>query len=192
MKAMNLYLCGVGGRGIAMLYAVMTRACLEACYQVMGVETHGLAQRGGTVVSHLRIGKKVFTPMVPPGQADIVIALERLEGLRGALGMLKPGGTLVYYNATLQPQKVRAGELPYPEISELQERLESRKVRIQSVEVEEIPDPRMQNVALLGKIASMNLIEGMTGDILLRVMKSSVPPHALDKNLDVFNKAMQS
>ena len=77
MKSMNIYLCGVGGQGIGLLSEVMIRTALSAGYNVMGADTHGLAQRGGTVVSHLRIGPEVFTPLVPEGQE----AGHRLKGL---------------------------------------------------------------------------------------------------------------
>jgi len=192
MKAMNIYLCGVGGQGISLLSSVITSACMEAGYQVMGVDTHGLAQRGGTVVSHLRIGKKVFTPMIPDGQADLVIALERLEGLRGALSMLKPGGTLVYYQTVLQPHKVRSGEMAYPSDIEVLERLRPRGINVEALNVENLPDYRMQNVALLGKLASMNLIEDIGSEVFEEVIKTAVPEHALETNLAVFKQAMDS
>ncbi|GAG76749.1 unnamed protein product, partial [marine sediment metagenome] len=107
MKPMNIYLTGVGGQGIGLLSDVLALACVRAGYRVRGCDTHGLAQRGGTVVSHLRIGDSLFGPRVPPGQADLVVGLERLEALRAARAMLKSGGRLLYYDAVYQPIHVR-------------------------------------------------------------------------------------
>ncbi len=192
MKAMNLYLCGVGGQGIALLGEVLSRACLAAGYQVRSVETHGLAQRGGIVVSHLRIGQSVFYPMTPPGEADLVIALERLEGLRGATSMLKPGGTLVYYNAVQQPQMVRSGQAPYPNDDDLASPLKEKRIKVEKVFVQGIPDVRMSNVALLGRLASLDLVEGLSADILRETLQAVLPPHALEANLSVFEQARAS
>lgn len=189
MKAANIYLCGVGGQGIALLSEVMIRACMQAGYDVMGVDTHGLAQRGGIVVSHLRIGKKVYTPMIPPGEADVVIALERLEGLRGAVQMLKKGGTLVYYNAIQQPMRVRKEGVAYPDEAELLAQLSGRGVKVEAVHAPQLPDPRMQNVALLGRLAAMGLIAGLDADILKETLGAVVPSHALTENLTVFEQA---
>ena len=96
---MNLFICGVGGQGIGLLTEVLSRACLKAGLVVHGCDTHGLAQRGGVVASHLRLGTDLRTPRVPPGQADLVIGLERLEALRGARLYLKPGGVVLFYES---------------------------------------------------------------------------------------------
>ena len=92
MKPMDIYLCGVGGQGIGMLAEVLAQACIDAGYEVRGCDTHGLAQRHGTVSSHLRLGSDAYTPQVSPRQADLVLSLERLEALRATHSMLKPGG----------------------------------------------------------------------------------------------------
>ena len=88
---LNIYLSGVGGQGIGMLTETLGQACLAAGHAVHGCDTHGLAQRGGTVISHLRLGDGVFTPRVPEGEAHLVIALERLESLRGVQTHLRGG-----------------------------------------------------------------------------------------------------
>ncbi len=192
MKTMNIYLCGVGGQGIALLSEVMMRACQSAGYDVKGVETHGLAQRGGIVVSHLRIGEKVHHPMIPQGQADLVISLERLEGLRGASEWLKPGGTVVYYDSVYQPTKVRQGLEEYPETEQLQKVIQQREGQLQRVHVKDLPDARMQNVALLGRVASLGLVEKLTPEIVTEVLKNVVPSHAMEMNLQVFKNAAQA
>jgi indolepyruvate ferredoxin oxidoreductase beta subunit len=96
MSLFNIYMCGVGGQGIGMLSEVLSRACLDAGHKITGCDTHGLAQRGGIVVSHLRLGDGARTPRVPDRSADLVIALERLEALRAADAMLTGNGTVIY------------------------------------------------------------------------------------------------
>ncbi len=189
MKSKNIYICGVGGQGIGMLSNVLTKACLMAGYKVMGCDTHGLAQRHGTVVSHLRIGQALFTPRVPPGEADVVVGLERLEALRAAVNQLKNSGAVVYYDSVYQPIHVRSGLGPYPKAEALEEAVTQKKGTLARVYLEDLDDPRMQNVALLGRIAAMEVIEGVTVEIVEEALREIVPPKVLEKNLEVFKTA---
>ena len=185
-RAFNIYMCGVGGQGIGMLSEVLTRACMDAGHPVHGCDTHGLAQRGGTVVSHLRLGDGVHTPLVPPGEADLVVALERLEAQRAAATMLRPGGTVVYYETSYQPIHVRMGQAEYPGEDTLRAEVESRGGKLSPVKLEDIPDPRMQNVALLGRLAGLDLIEGLDSARLTKALEATLPPAALEANMTVF------
>jgi len=187
-KNMNIYMSGVGGQGIGVLSEVMIQACLAAGHNVKGVDTHGLAQRGGVVVSHLRLGEKLFTPRITPGSADIVIALERLEALRGTVNFMKDGGTLVYYDMQMQPIHVRMNKASYPENSGVETAVSQRKGRVERVLVEGLPDPRMQNTALLGRIAALELIDGVDRETMLAAIKQVIPARALEQNLAVFEQ----
>ncbi|MCP4678583.1 MAG: pyruvate ferredoxin oxidoreductase [Deltaproteobacteria bacterium] len=192
MRPMNIYLTGVGGQGIGLLAGTLTRACMLAGYRVRGCDTHGLAQRGGTVVSHLRIGDDLFTPRVPSGQADVVIGLERLETLRGAATMLKKSGVVLYYDAMYQPIHVRMGEAKYPSAENLRAVVKKRNGRIERVFLDSLADPRMQNVALLGRIAATGAIEGVTMEVLEQALQETVPARVLEANLEVFREAAAS
>jgi len=192
MKPTNIYFAGVGGQGIGLLTSVLTRACLLAGYRVRGCDTHGLAQRGGTVVSHLRVGEDLFTPRVPVGRADVVIGLERLEALRAAASMLAEGGTVVYYDAVYQPIHVRLGEARYPDAGDLAGVAADRGGRLERVHLEDLEDPRMQNVALLGRVAALGLIEGVDEALVERALREEVPPRVLDANLEVFRRVAGS
>lgn len=190
MDGINIYLAGVGGQGIGLLSEVMIRSASKAGYRVMGADTHGLAQRGGTVVSHLRLGENVYTPLVPPGQADIVMALERIEGLRAMVKMMKSGGTLIYYNTVQQPISVRTGQDQYPSEAQIDQAAEQIGATAIPVFLEDIPDPRMQNVALLGRFAFLGLVEKLNADLIEHVLESVVPPKVVEQNLKVFKNAM--
>ncbi len=191
MKPMNIYMAGVGGQGIGLLSDVLTRACVLAGYNVRGCDTHGLAQRGGVVVSHLRIGKELFGPRVPPRLADLVVGLERLEALRATRAMLKPGGTVVYYETTYQPIAVRTKESEYPSTDELESAVQGLNGKLEQVQISELPDPRMQNVALIGRIASLKAIEDVTTEIFEQALVNALPPKVKEANMAVFKEAAQ-
>ncbi len=186
MKPMNIYLSGVGGQGIGLLTEILSRACLAAGHTVHGCDTHGLAQRGGTVVSHLRLGEAFHTPRVPAKKADLVIGLERLEALRAADLMLAPGKAVVYYDTMYQPIHVRMGRQPYPKNDVLKRVAKEKGARVERVFVDDLPDPRMQNVALLGRIAALGLIEGVSTQVVEDALREVIPEKALDSNLAVF------
>lgn len=192
MKTMNIYLCGVGGQGIGMLSDVLALACRQAGYQIKGCDTHGLAQRHGTVVSHLRVGDRLHVPRVPAGEADVVVGLERLEALRAASSMLKESGTLVYYDSVYQPIHVRMGVEKYPPAEELEAVAREKKVELHRVYLESLTDPRMQNVALLGRLASLEVIPKVGVDVVENALKQKLPEKIMEMNLAVYRQALQS
>jgi indolepyruvate ferredoxin oxidoreductase beta subunit len=113
MKAFNIVIAGVGGQGVLMASKVLAESALASRMDVKQNEVHGMAQRGGSVISFVRIGAKVHSPVVLPGTADILISFEPLEALR-YLHYLKPGGKLVYNKACINPSTVAAGLATYP------------------------------------------------------------------------------
>lgn len=192
MKPFNVYLCGVGGQGIGVLADVLTRACQRAGHPVRGCDTHGLAQRGGTVVSHLRLGETCFTPRVTAGEADLVVGLERLETLRAVESMLRPGGAVVFFDAVYQPILVRMGRAAYPTAEELAAAVAALGGRIERVAADDLDDPRMQNAALLGRIAALRLIDDVSAASIEEALLKTVPAAARDANLRVFLSAATS
>lgn len=188
MKEMNIYMCGVGGQGIGLLAEVMLRICHYAGYDVKGVDTHGLAQRGGTVVSHLRIGKKVHTPLIPPGKADMVIALERLEAMRGLSEMLSTSGKVIYYDVEYQTIDNRLGNIKYPTHAEIDRYAKEKKAELIKVFKENISDPRMQNVILIKNILENKWITGLTTDMAVKALGELMQGRALEKNVELLNE----
>jgi len=185
----NIFLTGVGGQGIGTLSEVLVRSCLDAGHNVKSVDTHGLAQRGGIVTSHLKIGPRLFTPRINAGDADMVIGLEMLEAYRGTVNFLKPGGTVVYYDTEYQPIHVRMGRSEYPTHAQFEELVKGRGGRLTRVFIEDLPDPRMQNIALLGRVSRLGLIPGVTPEIVEANVIAVVPKAKLDENLNVFHRA---
>jgi indolepyruvate ferredoxin oxidoreductase, beta subunit len=192
MQTANIFLCGVGGQGIGLLSEVVLRACLAAGYEVMGCDTHGLAQRGGVVESHVRVGPRALTPLVPAGRAHVVLALERIEALRAASRMLAPGGTLVYYDVVYQPTGVRSGRAPLPAPEALPRIVAARNGRLEAVRIQDIPNGKMQNVALLARFARLGLVEGVTPEVVGRALADVLPPRMAEANLAFFQRAIQA
>ena len=113
MKIFNIVIAGVGGQGVLLASKVLAESALACGMDVKQNEVHGMAQRGGSVISFVRIGAQVHSPVVMPGSADILISFEPLEALR-YLHYLKPEGKLVYNKVTINPSTVASGLASYP------------------------------------------------------------------------------
>lgn len=113
MDIFNIVIAGVGGQGVLMASKVLAESALASGMDVKQNEVHGMAQRGGSVISFVRIGDQVNSPVVMPGTADILISFEPLEALR-YVHYLKPGGMLVYNKVTINPSTVASGLATYP------------------------------------------------------------------------------
>ncbi len=186
MYSFNIYLCGVGGQGIGLLSEIILRAADHAGLRAKAVDTHGLAQRGGIVVSHIRLGDAVHSPLVPERMADLVIALERHEALRGVHSALRDGGTLIYYDTVLQPLPVRLGTAPETGTADVEHACDVRGITVYAVTRPGLPDPRMQNVAVLARIHAKGLIPGLTAAHYEQAMDDLLKGAALQTNLELF------
>jgi len=184
----SIYLTGVGGQGIGLISEIILRAADHAGHQVKGVDTHGLAQRGGIVVSQIRIGNKVYTPLIPRGQADLVVALERHEALRAVTGALKNGGTLVYYNTVWQPLPVRLNQ--DEEVSEetISRVCNNRRIKEYKVSTPDLDDPRMQNIVVLSVIDQQALIPDIETGHYKAAMDDLMAGAMLEQNMRLFIK----
>jgi indolepyruvate ferredoxin oxidoreductase beta subunit len=189
MNPCNIYLCGVGGQGIGLLCEILLRAADYAGYTAKAVDTHGLAQRGGIVVSHIRLGEIVHTPLIPERAADLVVGLERHEALRGAQTMLRDGGTLVYYDTVLQPLGVRLGTEAETSLADLDRACSIRGITVHRVVQPDLADPRMQNIAVLACIRRLSLVPGLEIEHFLRAMDDLLEGSMLAANVQLFQDA---
>ena len=192
MVTFNIYLAGVGGQGIGLLSEVLLRAADYAGLQVKGVDTHGLAQRGGAVVSHLKFGDHVYSPLIPENEADIVVALERHEALRGLNLYLKDGGILIYYNTVWQPLEVRLHQAQ--EVSEqlISEQCQKRTIKEVKIFKEDLKDVRMQNIVVLANIAKHSLIPGVERGHYKKAIEDLLRGSVLAQNMAVFEKEIET
>jgi len=112
-KITNILLVGVGGQGILLAAEILSETCMLAGFDVKKSEIHGMSQRGGSVVSHVRYGREVFSPIVPEGEGDILFGFELMESYR-SLTLLKPGGTVVANDLCIPHPSVLMGQEAYP------------------------------------------------------------------------------
>jgi indolepyruvate ferredoxin oxidoreductase beta subunit len=191
-KQFNIYLTGVGGQGVGLISEIILRAADHAGHPVKGVDTHGLAQRGGIVISQIRIGEKIHAPLIPIGQADLVVALERHEALRALTVALKNGGTLVYYNTVWQPLPVRLDQ--DGEVSEetLSRACSNRQIKEYKVSVPDLEDPRMQNIAALSVVDQQGIIPGIETGHYKAALTDLMQGTILEQNLSLFAKNNQN
>ena len=186
METFNIYLCGVGGQGIGLLCEILLRAADHAGFTAKAVDTHGLAQRGGVVVSHIRLGDSVHSPLIAERAADLVVGLERHEALRGAQTMLRDGGMLIYYDTVLQPLGVRLGTEREIGADEVERACMARGIVVHRVIHPDLPDPRMQNIVVLARLHRLGLIPGLTDDHVRRAMGDLLDGDMLAANLSLF------
>jgi indolepyruvate ferredoxin oxidoreductase beta subunit len=185
----NVYMAGVGGQGIGLLAELLARAADYAGLSPRGCDTHGLAQRGGMVTSHLRLGG-AHSPLVPQGGAQLVIALERTEALRAAADMLAPGGTLLWYDARWQALDVRSGARGPVGEDEVLAAAAASSAKAYKVLREDLPDTRMQNVALVAELLRLGLVPGLELGHAERALADLMAGPALEANLALLRAAV--
>jgi len=191
MKTMNIYLTGVGGQGIGLISEIIMRAADHAGLNVKGVDTHGLAQRGGIVASQIRIGESVHTPLIPNQGADMVVALERCEALRATDSYLKSGGILVYYDVIWQLLPVRLSLDKEVGSDALFDFCKDNGIKIMDVFAPQLTEPRRQNIALLACICGNNLIVGISKVDYLSAMDDLMAGSMHAKNMAFFEAEYQ-
>jgi len=186
----NILFCGVGGQGVLLIAEIVARTAIQAGFDAKKTEVHGAAQRGGSVVSHVRYSSKVYSPLIPSGEVDILVALEQLEGLRWA-HTVRPGGLIVLNSEERMPASIDGKPVAYPEKVEpfLAGKGYDVKVLDAQAMAVELGNYRAANIVLLGAIFSAT---GIPEDQWTAVMKGSLPPHILELNLAAFRKGMKA
>jgi indolepyruvate ferredoxin oxidoreductase beta subunit len=184
----DFILAGVGGQGTILAGHVLARVGMEAGYDVKKAEVHGMAQRGGSVVSHVRWAERVHSPLIPLHRADYLLAFEKLEALRWAR-FLKPEGTAVVADYRVPPLSVSLGQFAYPEDSRLEEVVGShgRTVKlVPSVQIaQELGNARVNNVVMLGALSVLVAVDEAAWR---EVIGEAVPPRFHDLNLEAFDR----
>lgn len=180
----NILLVGVGGQGILLASEILSEAAMLAGFDVKKSEIHGMSQRGGSVVSHVRYGTEVFSPIVPEGEGDILFGFELMETAR-SLPLLKSGGTVVANDLQISPPSVLMGLEPYPE--KLEERIKAQFADFLLVDgqkmAEEAGNAKAANTVLLGAVSKrLNIPE----KFWMKALEKMVPPKALEVNKRAF------
>jgi len=153
VKKLEILVTGVGGQGIILASDIMGEAALAAGYDVKKTDTIGMAQRGGSVVSHVRIAQRVWSPLIKEGEVDLLLAFEKLEAARWT-NYLRPGAVAIVNQHALPPLSVNLGNEPYPSDEEISVILGHRSGRTYFVSgtqfARELGDVRTLNMFMLG------------------------------------------
>jgi indolepyruvate ferredoxin oxidoreductase beta subunit len=185
--SVDVLLAGVGGQGILLLSRVIGEAAIAGGTHFAMSEVHGMAQRGGVVTSHVRLGE-VHGPLIPEGCADIVVALEPVEALR-AVGMAGPQTTVIATTRRVIPFTVAAGAGEYPDLDEVWPRLESRVKKVIRFDASALASGAgaaiASNVVMLGALVGTGALPLDVGNVTA-ALKKNVPPKFIDANLRAF------
>lgn len=185
MKPLNFILTGVGGQGILLSSDILCLVGMAAGYDVKKTDVHGMAQRGGSVISHVRLADEVFSPMVPVGAADYLLSFEKLEACRW-VHFLRRDGVIVTSDEAI-PTLALAGKTPYPADDAIAALLAARAAHVRilpaGAQATELGNPRVANVILLGALS--RFVE-IPVEAWLNAIAERVPPKFRELNRRAF------
>jgi indolepyruvate ferredoxin oxidoreductase beta subunit len=184
----NIMIVGVGGQGTLLTSRIIGKAALSLGYDVKISEVHGMAQRGGSVVTFVRFGEQVNEPVVEEGQADVIIAFERLEALRYS-HFLKKDGVLIVNDCRIDPMTVVIGAKEYPEniLAILEKEHKVCTVDGQAIALE-LKNAKVLNSVVLG-FAAKHI--GFDEALWLETIESTVPPKTVAINTEAFKRGYE-
>ena len=181
----KIMIVGVGGQGTLLASRILGNTVINEGYDVKLSEVHGMSQRGGSVVTYVKYGDKVYSPIIGKGEADIILAFELLEAYR-ALPYLKKGGKIIVNTQQINPMPVITGATDYPE--KLQEKIaeQANLIAVDALSLaKEAGNIKAVNVVLIGMLAKSSEIEK---ESWIQTLKTTVPAKFLDVNLVAFEK----
>ncbi len=184
MNSINILIVGVGGQGTLLASKLMGKIFIDSGLDVKVSEVHGMSQRGGSVVTYVRAGEKVFSPVIDMGEADMIISFEALESARW-LPYLKKGGVVISNTAQIDPMPVIMGNAEYPE--NVLGRITDAGVKVVSADAlslaEQAGSAKAVNIVLLG-IAAKQL--GIDKEECLSAIRATVPQKTIEINENAF------
>jgi indolepyruvate ferredoxin oxidoreductase beta subunit len=184
----NVLLVGVGGQGIILASKILSSGLIDAGYDVKMSEVHGMAQRGGSVTTQVRYGKKVYSPIIGKGQADLIVAFERIEALRW-IEYLKPDGKIVVNDYAIPSATVLSGKEKYPEnvVDKIKESFKNVTVINAAGEALALGNIKAQNIVMLGGLLKALGVENVDW---VKAVRESVKEKFVDMNVAALEKGM--
>ena len=184
METKNIMIVGVGGQGSLLASKLLGKLFLSRGYDVKVSEVHGMSQRGGSVVTYVRYGDKVYSPIIDKGQADFILSFELLEAARWT-EYLKPGGRIVTNTQQINPMPVITGAAQYP--AGLVEKMQLAGMDVDAFDAlslaEQAGSAKAVNIVLLGRLSKGF---DFTQEEWEQAIRESVPPNVLELNLRAF------
>jgi indolepyruvate ferredoxin oxidoreductase beta subunit len=188
VKKQDILMVGVGGQGIVLASDILGEVALAVGYDVKKTDTLGMAQRGGSVVSHVRIAEQVWSPLIKEGKADILLAFEKLEAARWGY-YLRPGGIAIVNNHAIPPLSVSLGTHRYPGDEEIRDILKRRTEHIRFVDgtnkAKELGEIRALNMFMLGCVSCLFAVNVQTWK---KCIAQRIPSKILQINITAFNQ----
>ena len=187
---MNVLICGVGGQGVILFSDLLANVALLAGLDVKKSEVHGMAQRGGSVSTHVRYGPRVYSPLIEEATADLVVAFEKLEALR-YLHFISGSGRLVFDELRIDPLPILLGTVERPDESFLDKRIAGRAPHWTMIpafaSARDLGNARVQNVIMLGAVSGF--LE-FPADAYRNAIRALVKPAYVDLNLRAFDRGV--
>ena len=185
MDTKNIMIVGVGGQGTLLASKMLGYVLLQQGYDVKVSEVHGMSQRGGSVVTYVRYGKKVYSPVIDKGEADVIISFEKLEAARW-LEFLKKDGTIITNTQEVEPMPVITGAAAYPE--NLIQKMQAAGEKVDAKDflslAQEAGSAKAVNIALMGRLSTY--FPEISDEQWQDAIEKIVPPKFLDLNRKAF------
>ncbi|MCL2150578.1 MAG: indolepyruvate oxidoreductase subunit beta [Dehalococcoidia bacterium] len=185
-QKLDILLTGVGGQGVVLAGDVLGDLGISAGYDVKKSDTLGMAQRGGSVVAHVRMGSDVASPLIPKGEADLLLSFEKLETIRWA-DHIRAGAVVLYNDQKIPPLSVSRGEATYPSDEQIVLALSSRTTDIFAVPGDVLTlglgNPKVLNVIMLG---ALSMFLPFSPDAWIKTITSRVPEKVVEINSEAF------
>jgi indolepyruvate ferredoxin oxidoreductase, beta subunit len=189
VKELNIIIAGVGGQGVILMSEVLGNSAVQDGLKVRGSEVLGMAQRGGSVFSNIRLGEDVFSPMTPDGKCDLLVALEPSEALRN-IQFLNKNSIVIMNIRKVIPATVSMGKSTYPEIDQIKAKLETVAEKVIGLDAVEMADKagnrQTSNVVMLGALFGTGKMP-IKMETVKGAIKERVPAKAVDVNMKAFD-----
>lgn len=192
---LNIIITGVGGQGNVLASQLLGRALLKENLLISIGETYGATQRGGAVMSHMRISRTAaYSPLIPEGQADIIVALEPIEALRVISQYGNPNVQAIVNSRPIYPTAVTVGDAEYPSPEKIRQTIAELTQRSWFIEATEIAlslgSPVFTNIIMLGALAATGLLP-LSLSSLQETIRESFPPAQVESNLKAFRQGIE-
>lgn len=185
MKTNNIMIVGVGGQGSLLASKLLGNLLLQAGYDVKVSEVHGMSQRGGSVVTYVRFGEKVASPIIDVGEADYIVSFELLEAARW-MRFLKPDGIIITNTQRIEPLPVITGAAEYPE--QLVEKMKATGIEVDAIDAlalaEKAGSSKAVNIVLMGRLSKHF---SLSEEAWQRAIEDTVPAKFLELNKKAFD-----
>jgi len=186
MDTKNIMIVGVGGQGSLLASKLLGKVLLDKGYDVKVSEVHGMSQRGGSVVTYVRFGDKVYSPIIDEGECDVLVSFEKLEAAR-YVPFMKKGGVIVTNTQEIDPMPVITGQAEYP--SDILEKVKELDLKIDELDclsiANEAGSSKSVNIVLMGRLS--NYFSDISVDEWEKAIRTSVPEKFLELNLKAFS-----